>query len=99
MSFSKAFWGIYERASRKHMTDLATNPIPGFFGKYCAVVPKSDRSTFIAVGDAWATAKIALSLDSNQNPRVSHGHVSELFPTHNPRNIALIHPEPQPNRR
>ena len=52
------------------MPSLTTNPIRGFFGEYCAVVPKSDRAHPIAVGitpgDAWANGKIALSLDSSQ---------------------------------
>jgi hypothetical protein len=52
------------------MTSLTTNPIPGFFGQYCAVVPKADHSGFIAVGvtpgQAWANAKIALALQSDQ---------------------------------
>jgi hypothetical protein len=52
------------------MARLTTNPIPGFFSEYCVVVPKADSATFVAVGitqvQAWANAKIALSLDSNQ---------------------------------
>jgi hypothetical protein len=52
------------------MPSLTTNPIPGFFGEYCAVVPKSNPAQPIAVGitpgDAWANGKIALSLDSSQ---------------------------------
>ena len=52
------------------MVSLTTNPIPGFFGEYCAVVPRGDHATFVAVGitpgQAWANAKIALSLDSNR---------------------------------
>ena len=45
-------------------------PNPRFFGEYCAVVPKSNPAHPIAVGitpgDAWANAKIALSLDGRQ---------------------------------
>jgi hypothetical protein len=52
------------------MPSLTTNPIPGFFGEHCAVVPKSNPAQPIAVGitpgDAWANGKIALSLDSSQ---------------------------------
>ena len=52
------------------MPSLTTNPIPGFFGQYCAVVPKADPSTFIAVGitpgDAWATARDKLGVDGKQ---------------------------------
>jgi hypothetical protein len=32
------------------MTSLTTKPIPGFFGQYCAVIPKADPGNFIAVG-------------------------------------------------
>jgi hypothetical protein len=52
------------------MATLTTNPIPGFFGQYGAVVPKTKTASFVAVGitpgQAWANAKIALSVDSNQ---------------------------------
>jgi hypothetical protein len=52
------------------MPDLTANLIPGFFGEYCAVVPKTDPASFVAVGitpgQAWASAKIALSLESDQ---------------------------------
>jgi hypothetical protein len=52
------------------MPSLTTNPIPGFFGQYCAVVPKADPSTFIAVGitpgDAWANGRETLRLAATQ---------------------------------
>lgn len=52
------------------MVSLTTNPIPGFFGEYCAVVQKADPASLIAVGitpgDAWATARDKLGIDGKQ---------------------------------
>jgi hypothetical protein len=46
------------------------NPVTGFFGEYCAVVPKTDRASFIAVGitpgDARATARDKLGIAGRQ---------------------------------
>lgn len=63
------------------MPDLTTNPIPGFFGEYCAVVPKADPASFIAVGitpgDAWATARDKLGIDGKQ---LEAGYEITVFP-------------------
>ena len=49
---------------------MGTNPVPGFFGEYCAVLAKADRASFLAVwiipGDAWATARDKLGIDGKQ---------------------------------
>jgi hypothetical protein len=46
----KPIWGAFKTDLVFSMVTLTTNPIPGFFGQYCAVVPRTDPANFIAVG-------------------------------------------------
>jgi hypothetical protein len=68
--FKNFFYGHLGRSLLSGMPSLTTNPIPGFFGEYCAVIPKTIPANLIAVGinpgQAWANVKIALALESSQ---------------------------------